>query len=243
MASRRFDPRPVARRVWREVGYAPPYARDLVQPMMETFDVAVILMPRLSIRLANEWLKERGRRPLQNYRDRRLRACLLARRGSGLIFLDGVMEDAERRYALAHEFAHYFFHYLERRRRAIARYGEKILPVLNGERLPTAAERLSGILQHVTLGPFDDFLVRDDGNKPSATVVEMENQADLIAMELLAPFDEVVRVARADRANSLQTKYGLPSWAAREWGRFIDDLAPRVDPVVLAIENALKKSL
>jgi hypothetical protein len=239
----RFDPRPVAERIWREVGYRAPIPRDLIKPMMETFDVAVILIPKLSIDSVNRWLVGHGRQPLRNYTDRSLRACLLARRGVGLIFVDGSMDRDERRYAVAHELAHFFAHYLELRRRAVARFGEQILSVLDGERPPTVAERLSEIVQHAPLGPFDDFLVRDNAGKPSAPVIEMENEADLIAMELLAPCAEVARMTRAgdNRVQVLLNEFGLPFWAAEEWNRFIDDLAPRSDPVVLGLERALKK--
>ena len=240
----RFDPRPLAGRIWREIGYTPPHPRDLIRPMMETFDVAVILVPSLSVRLVNKWLTERGRQPLRNYRDRGLRACLLARRGSGLMFLDGAMDYDERRFAAAHELAHFSAHYLEPRRRAVARYGEKILPVLDGERPPTVDERVSQVIQQVPLGPFDDFLVRNNSGRPSAAVVDMENEADLIAMELLAPCEEVACLTRpgTSRMDSLQNEYGLPKWAAAEWSRFVDDLAPRSDPVILALERAIKKS-
>lgn len=239
----RFDPRPVAERIWCEVGYKPPHPRDLIRPMMETFDVAIILIPMLSVDAVNRWLVGHGRQPLRNHRDRGLRACLLARRGFGLIFVDGGMDHDERRYAVAHELAHFFAHYLVKRRRAVARFGEQILPVLDGERSPTVAEQLSEIIQHVPLGPFDDFLVRDDAGKPSAAVVDMENEADLIAMEILAPFAEVARRTRpgAGRVDALQKEFGLPAWAAAEWNQFIDDLAPRSDPVVLGLERALKK--
>jgi hypothetical protein len=211
--------------------------------MMETFDVAVIIIPTLSVDAVNRWLIEHGRQPLRNHRDRGLRACLLARRGFGLIFVDGGMDQDERRYAVAHELAHFFTHYLELRRRAVARFGEQILAVLDGERPPTVAERLSEIIQQVPLGPFDDFLIRDDAGKPSLAVIDIENEADLIALELLAPRAAVAEATRpgADRVEALRNKFGLPAWAAAEWNRFIDDLAPRSDPVVLGLETALKK--
>lgn len=211
--------------------------------MMEAFDAAIILIPRLSIEAVNRWLAGHGRQPLRKHRDRSLRACLLARRGVGLIFVDGSMDQDERRYAVAHEWAHFFAHYLELRRRAVARFGETILPVLDGERPPTVAERLSEIIQHARLGAFDDFLVRDDAGKPPASVIEMENEADLIAMELLAPCAEVASMTRpgAGRVQVLQKEFGLPVWAAEEWTRFIDDLAPRSDPVLLGLGRALKK--
>jgi IrrE N-terminal-like domain len=211
--------------------------------MMETFDVAIVQISALSVDAVNRWLIAHGRQPLRKHRDRGLRACLLARRGFGLIFVDGGMDHDERRYAVAHELAHFFTHYLEQRRRAVAQFGKQILPVLDGERPPTVAERLSEIIQHVPLGPFDDFLVRDAAGKPSAAVIDMENEADLIAMELLAPSGEVTRMTRPGmgRVNALQKEFGLSSWAAAEWNRFIEDLAPRSDPVVLGLKRALKK--
>ena len=65
----RSDPRPVAERIWREVGYRPPHPRDLIRPMMEAFYVAVILIPKLSVDAVNRWLTRHGRQPLRNHMD------------------------------------------------------------------------------------------------------------------------------------------------------------------------------
>jgi hypothetical protein len=81
----RYDPRPVAERIWREAGYRPAFPRDLVQPMMETFDAAVVLVPKLSITSLNAWLTERRLAPVGRHADRALRGCLLARRGHAFI--------------------------------------------------------------------------------------------------------------------------------------------------------------
>ncbi len=156
-----FDPEPLAERIWREVGYRPKSPRDLVPPLMETFDIAVVIVPRLSIGSVNAWLSKRGRPSNIRHRDRELRGCLLARRSHGLVFIDGSMSEDERQFAMSHEFAHFFAHYLEPRRKALARFGDAILPVLDGERSATTAERLSSILQGVPLGTFEDFLGRD----------------------------------------------------------------------------------
>jgi hypothetical protein len=167
----------------------------------------------------------------------------LARRGFGLIFIDGTMELEERRFAAAHELAHFFVHYLERRRRAIALFGDRILPALNGERSLTNAERLSEVIQQVRLGSFEDFLVRGDADEPSGAVIDIETEADLIALELLAPYAEVARATRpgSRRAEALQKDFGLPAWAAWEWAKFISDLEPRSDPVIVGLERVLKK--
>jgi hypothetical protein len=238
----RFDPRPVADQIWREVGYRPGFPRDIVQPMMETFDVAVILLPTLSIASVSAWLWERGRAPLGGHADRALRGCLLARKGRGLIFLDGSLTPEERRFALAHELAHFFAHYLEPRRQAVMKLGPEVLTVLDGERPATNAEKLSGILREVPIGPFEDFLGRDDAGQPSDAIMEIETQADLIALELLAPRGEVLRHASGDPDLSpiLMSRFGLPGWAAAEWGRFITELHPRWDPLILGIERVIK---
>lgn len=242
---RQFNPRPVVKRIWREIGYRPTFPRDLVQPVMETFDAAVVLVPKLSIISLNAWLRERGQVPIGLHADRALRGCLLARKGHGLIFLDGSLVPEERQFALAHEFAHFFTHYLEPRRRVTVRLGLQILPVLDGERPATREERLSGIIRGVPIGSFDDFLGRDEAGRPSDSVLDLETEADLVALELLAPISEVSRLARSGHniPSILVAQFGLPGWAAAKWGRFIMDLQPRSDPVLLGIERVIKKNI
>jgi hypothetical protein len=106
---------------------------------METFEAAVVVLPKLTVTEINNWLAGHGRSQMGNYRDRALCGCLLARKGFGLIFINGSIEAEERRFAIGHEFSHFFVHYLEPRRRAIARFGDKIIPVLDGNRAPTTA--------------------------------------------------------------------------------------------------------
>jgi hypothetical protein len=214
--------------------------------MMETFDAAVVLVPKLSISSLNVWLAERGlAAPAGRHADRALRGCLLARKGHGFIFIDGSLTPEERQFALAHELAHYFAHYLEPRRRAAARFGPQILPVLDGERPATSAERLSGIIREVPVGPFEDFLARDESGRPFGSALDVETEADLIALELLAPSSEVLRFVRSGSSllSALESYFGLPAWAAAEWARFILGLEPRSDPVISGIERAIRKKI
>ena len=241
----RYDPQPVAERIWCEVGYRPGFPRDLLQPLMEAFEVAVIFVPTLSIASMNAWLVENRRAPVGSQKERALKGCLLARKGRAFIFLDGSLDPAERRLALAHEWAHFFAHYLEPRRRAIARLGSDILPALDGERQTTVTERLSGIIQGVPIGPFQDYLSRDEGGYPGEAVLDIETEADLIALELLAPCREATHLAKLGPKlpSALATQFGLPPWAAAEWARFILRPQPRPDPVILGIEQMIRKKL
>lgn len=99
---------------------------------METFEAAVVLVPKLSMLSINAWLLANRREPIIGERERAVRGCLLARRGHAFIFIDGSVSPEERSFALAHEWAHYFAHYLEPRQRAVTRFGHQIIPVLDG---------------------------------------------------------------------------------------------------------------
>jgi hypothetical protein len=151
-----------------------------------------------------EWLEE------SNLSDRQLRGCLVAHRGRGIIFLEEAESVAERRFTLAHELAHFIGHYLALREAATARLGSSIVPALDGDRLPTAAERLSGVLAKCPIGIFQDVLSRD-GVEPTTVVADrMENEADAAAFLALAPPQDVVARCRAtqrqiDRNGLLET--------------------------------------
>ena len=71
-----FDPRSMAERIWREIGYRPDFPRDVVRPVMETFDLAVILIPMLSVAAVARWLVDRGCAPILIHADRPLSGCL-----------------------------------------------------------------------------------------------------------------------------------------------------------------------
>ncbi len=237
-----FDPGPTAARIWREVGYRPDFPRDLVQPIMETFDLAIVLIPRLSIASIAQWLIEHGRAPLRFPGDRRLSGCLLAQRGHGLAFLDGGSDANERRFALAHEFAHFYAHYFEPRRKALARFGSGIQPVLDGERPPTVDERPSEILRQTPLGGYEDYLSRDDSGLPNDRTLAIENEADLLALELLAPRGEIAaRFGPAPDASVMTDRFGLPLRVSRLWADFMARQSPRQDAFICNLERAVEK--
>jgi hypothetical protein len=234
----------MAERVWAEVGHAPPVPRDIILPLAGTFELAVVFISRLSIARAREWLACRGRAGIGEYPDRPLSGCLLARRGSGIIFVDGTQPDEERRFAVAHEFAHLFQHYLVPRRLALARFGADILPVLDGDRDPTPSERLSGILHGIPLGNFGDLLERDPSGAVSATIAVHENEADLLALELLAPQGEVIdRLGPDPAAGRIAVDFGLPEWAARAWAEFIAARRTQKSALVARLHQEARKKL
>ena len=225
-----------AERFWAEAGGAPPgWPRDLRRAVALALPLAVVDLPRLRVATMKAWLAQRGIALPIAERDRSVRACLLVRQGRGMVFLDGADPDDERRFSLAHEVAHFLAEYVLPRERAVGRLGSRILPVLDGHRAPSPAERVDALLAGVALGLKLHLMERTpDGHLPEAAVSAAERRADALALELLAP-SEVVRsgltagLSRADQEAILRATFGLPAAVARAYARQVvpDNPSPR----------------
>ncbi len=164
------------------------FPRNIEQAILWNFPVAIINLPRLGLSSIKRWLEIRELSMPFTGKDRRIRACLLARCGHGLIFLDGTDPDDERRFSLAHEIAHYILDYHLKRQEIIKHLGNRIIDVLDGKREATIEERLNGILSGVTVGPFTHLLDRDkQGNVNKQNILNIEDNAERLALELTAP--------------------------------------------------------
>ena len=218
-----FYPQPTARRFWERAGAEEPFPRRLTTTILGVLQVAVIPLPRLTVATAADWLARRGADCLGGIPDRQLCGCLVAQRGHAFIFVDGSLPEAERRLTIAHETAHFLHHYEAPRMFALGLLGETIKPVLDGDRVATPQERLRGALRGVPLGVYEHMLDRSDG-LPDPTTARIEAEADLIAFELLAPMDVLLRTTEAGARcrTALEERFGLPTWAARRWGAWVD---------------------
>lgn len=147
------------------------------------------------------------------------------------MFLDGADPDSERRFSLAHEVAHFLSDYLEPRQKVLEFIGEGVRDVLDGIRPPTMEERLSSLFRGVHLGMFVHMMDRSsDGKISYVSVLEKEDRADALALELLAPEAAVLnRIRQAgihgeselyeSAVESLINDFGLPSSIASQYGR------------------------
>jgi hypothetical protein len=162
---------------------------------------------------------------------RPLHACLVAYAGRGVVFLRADDPPDERRFSAAHEIGHFLTDYLEPRRRAIERLGEEITGVLDGRRPPTPTERVDAVLVGVSPGGYTHMLPLV-GDAVGGLSLEVESRADLLALALLAPADEVRRrVLRASRGSRsdlavtasrlLRGEFGLPAGPARFYARLL----------------------
>lgn len=157
--------------------------------------VAVVSLPRLTIGTVGEWFERHGVAFLPAGDPGELRGLLVAWRGHGVIFIDGSLGRAEWRFTLGHEHGHFLLDYAEPRRR-ILREAPQLLAVVDGERQPTNADRAQAALAGVPLGVHTHLLHRDsDGGAEAGTAIS-EDEASLYALELLAPWEEVLAVLR-----------------------------------------------
>jgi hypothetical protein len=155
---------------------------------------------------------------------RRFHGCFGSHRDRAVILIDPNDPPDERRFTFAHELAHFLRDYLHPREQAAKRFGRDILQVLDGDRPPTAGERLAGALSGVPLGPHTHLLERDRwGRIVDPAAREAEDGADRLAFELLAPFDAVRADGLSDAAlmARLASEFGLPGDAAKKYATIL----------------------
>ncbi|MDB5308366.1 MAG: ImmA/IrrE family metallo-endopeptidase, partial [Gemmataceae bacterium] len=156
----------LAGQFWAAVGPPPPFPRDLRDPVAVGFPVTVLDHPRLSVGGVIGWFAARAIRIPLDEPDRPLRACLVADRGQGFMFLAAADDPAERRFSLAHEIAHFLRDYWHPRETVTRRLGPAAREVLDGDRPATTGERIQAILRHVSVRPFVHLLRRDESGRP-----------------------------------------------------------------------------
>jgi hypothetical protein len=217
----------LAAQFWAAAGPPPRFPRDLLAPVAVGFPVTVIHRHRLSVARVVEWFTDRSIRLRLDELDRPLRACLVADRGQGFIFLEAADDPAERRFSLAHEVAHFLRDYWHLRETTNQRLGPNIQAVLDGHRAPTLEERVQAVLRNVPVGPFTHLLRRDESGRPlTPTESEAEAAADRLAFELLAPVSALGSIVnRASLLGRLVKEFGLPPAPA---GRYAAILVPEL---------------
>ncbi|OGO20591.1 MAG: hypothetical protein A2144_02795 [Chloroflexi bacterium RBG_16_50_9] len=224
----------IASEFWEAAGGRLSFPCQLESSVLWALPLAVIKLPRLWVFNVEAWLTERGIQCQFRTANRPLHGSLVAYRGRGCVLLNGADSDSELRYSLAHETAHFLLNYLLPRRKASSLLGPAILEVFDGFRAPTVQERVHGILSRIPIGFHFHFMERGtDGVNNSDIVMELEDKADLLALELIAPEEavrrRVARVVNHERNCSpldvalplLQEEFGLPYTVAEGYCRYL----------------------
>lgn len=178
----------MAKAFWTLSGMPDAFPRNIKEAAIWALPLAVIEVAGLEAEkvAGYPFLRDVARELLDLYDHRPLYGCVVGSRGVGFVFVDKTLPPDEFSLTVAHEVAHFIADYLVPRERALARLGDRILPVLDGERPPAPEERVEALLAGIPLGRFTDVTLAD-------RLVEFEHDADLLALELLAPMDDVLR--------------------------------------------------
>jgi len=184
--------RSVAQAFWGAAGQSSSFPRDLEGAVAWAIPAAIVRVPTLWVQDVEIYLRQR-QLPIPAIRaeDRPLHGCVCAYAGRGLIFLDGTDRINEIRFTLAHEVAHFLLDYLNPRQRAVEKLGSEITAVLDGHRPATLAERVDALLARAHIGFYVHFMHRSGGEIEVEEIATAENDADQLALELLAPEGEV----------------------------------------------------
>jgi hypothetical protein len=221
----------IADEFWSLAREAPGYPFEEALIWAVPLDVRAIAGLRVSD--AHMWAQRAGIAHRFPGRDRRLRGCLIAYKDKGMILLDARDPADEQRFTLAHEAAHFLLDYHGPRQRALAALGESIRPVLDGQRAPTLEERLHAVLAAAPLGALSHLMERPDEGLPAGIVLDVEDRADRLALELLAPAGPILELLHqpalpgefparlAYLTAMLATAHGLPPTIAASYARFL----------------------
>jgi hypothetical protein len=218
----------LAEAFWNEAGVAGPWPRDLRTAALNALPLSIEELPGLGVLRVADWLRDAGSTCPELGPDRRLRGCLVACDGHGIVFLDAGDPEDEQRFTLAHEIAHFLRDYRRPRQRAVALLGPGILDVLDGRRPARPDERLHGVLRGVPVGVHRHLLARADRGPLSPAVAQAEREADRLAFELLAPAARLRGLTDAGRLRQrLIAEYGLPVEAACRYAALLAPTARR----------------
>lgn len=206
------------------------YPRDLVSTVPLQLPLAFVPVRKLATNTLEQWLTRRRISYRAVGARRRLHGALVARAGRGLVFIDSSDDFSDQRFTAAHETAHFIEEHVKPRLKALKAFGGEILPVLDGERPPTPEESVSAVLNRVPLGIHVHLMARSQhGAIYNWDVEEREQRADRLALELLAPAKDALRMlcrdsapasaptAAPEAARILSQSFGLPISVARPY--------------------------
>lgn len=219
---------------WEQVGQVEMPPRNLEDSVLWALPIIVEKVPNLWVKEIETWLKRYNIPYPLPYSNRPLYGCLIAYNGRGIVLLDETDSEDQSRFSLAHETAHFLVDYLQPRKRAIAKLGSNIIEVLDGLRPQTLDERVHAVLSGISVGVHIDLMERPrDGSRCDDNIIKFEDRADRLALELLAPADEVHQYVLATKRPTIfregvhLTKqilvevFGLPESIAHTYGNYL----------------------
>lgn len=223
----------IARDFWRQISRkrsGPPH--DIACAVSLLLPLDIVSLSDLTLGKIYQWLISNGIKIPMSVNDRHLHGFILINSGTGFMFINGTDSEEDRLYTIAHEASHFILDYKIPRDKVIRKIGSEIESVLDGLREPTIDEQVNGIINGVSIQPFMHLLEKDgDGSFENIKTFDAENDADTLALELLAPHSEIIKITMAGRKKMsfdlfdqqcfdiLISKYKLPSSVAKQYSK------------------------
>lgn len=202
------------------------FPRAIVADAQKVLRVSFVALDEVTTHAVRAHLFRRGWKSMPEGNDRDMHGCIVAMRGTAFLFYSRKDSIEDQRFTAAHELAHFVLDHLVPRRRALRYFGESILPVLDLQDMPRREELLSSALDGVPLKAQIHLMERDDlGDIATGDVMRVEQRADRLALEWLAPEAVAMSVVkqgpREERALRLQRLFGLPLRKAETYARVL----------------------
>jgi Zn-dependent peptidase ImmA (M78 family) len=220
----------VAKEFWKNAGGNSTFPCDITGAVNIALPIDIVSLSELSLNKIQTWLTERKVFLNLEIDNRLLHGFIIISRGTGFIFVNGTDTEEERRYTIAHEASHFLLDYKLPRDISVNKLGEGILEVMDGYREPTIEERIDGALTSVTIKPYTHLLEKvGDGTFENNEILNSENDADELALELLAPHTTIIvdtnpnrnKISFYDFKNQcyqiLRSKYLIPDSVAEAY--------------------------
>lgn len=219
------------------------FPRDLRTASQEALFLTVKGIAGLSLTSAFAWLSQNGLMTPPLTVERRVHGLLYTAADAPVLFYDSNDTEAEVRFTLAHELAHYLRDYWKPRQQLAHSIGVAALDVLDGKRAPSSDERLGAVLAGLPLDVHVHLLDRDWAGHPvHPDDADAEARADRLAYELLAPVEELAAAGLAsaslrDMTETLVAAYGLPRPQASAYARLLRGSRHVQDPLILSLSR------
>ena len=206
----------------RRVGGYSEYPVNIGYAAMSALEVYVEEVEGLTTLTAASYAGRGGLWNTVGVSERGLRGCIVVGRRGATILVEGNDCEAEKRFTIAHEVAHYILEVRRHRERAADKMGRDFSDVLYGLKEATPTERIDAWLNDVRSDKILHLMDRaPGGGYGCARTMDAECVADELALEILAPRSDMKKVlsslGQMGFAESLsaaqriaERRYGLP---------------------------------
>ena len=214
---------------WKRAGGRFDFPADIGYAAMSALEVYVEEVADLTTGTAVSRSKRSNAQRHENIGERRIRGCLIVGRSGAAILVEMNDDEAQKRFTIAHECAHFILEVRRYKGDAALSLGHEFVDVLHGFREATPTERVDAWLHNVRADAFVHFMDRTpSGEYGCARTRDAECLADDLAVEILAPRPALVEslssFGRMDFSESLITarriaerRFGLPAEIAERY--------------------------